>query len=76
MYNFVFVTLSNSRGETVKVNRYFLELYNEFYQNILRSFGALDELYFIYENTTKIGSYIAFAYFNALDVRYNCKCAC
>ena len=52
MYNFVFVTLSNSRGETVKVNRYFLELYNEFYQNILRSFGALDELYFIYENTS------------------------
>ena len=52
MTDFVFVTLSNSQGETVKVNRYFLELYNEFYQNILRSFGALDELYFIYENTS------------------------
>ena len=52
MYNFVFVTLSNCRGETVKVNRYFLELYNGFYQNILQSFGALDELYFIYENTS------------------------
>ena len=52
MNDFIFVTLSNSQGEIVKVNRYYLELYNEFYQNILQSFGALDELYFIYENAS------------------------
>ena len=52
MIDLIFVTLSNSQGETVKVNRYFLELYNEFYQNILKSFGALDELYLIYENAS------------------------